>query len=116
LYGTQQQEILIFVTFPNMSARKVKISSSESINVLFKILPSGKKIAFYHGEIINSADSFQHYGISDYDRIAIIHENQLSFKTEQFWKKTTQRDYENKRIIKAFENHQSNKSFHSNKI
>jgi hypothetical protein len=91
----QQQNIMIFVTFPNICARKVNISSSESIEVLFQFLPSGKKIVFYRGEIIDSSHSFQQYQISNYDRIAIIHEDQMSFQTEQFWRKTTQQVSEN---------------------
>jgi hypothetical protein len=99
----QNQKILIFVTFPNMIPRKVKVSSSNSIDTLFQFLPNGKKVVFYHGNIIYSSHTFNKYGISDYDRIAIIQEDQISIETEQFWKKATRKDFENKRIFEAFQ-------------
>jgi hypothetical protein len=97
----QPQKIIIFLTFPNILAKRVKVFSSDPIDILFQFLPSGKKIVFYQGEIIQSYDSFQNYDISDYDRIAIINEDQMSFQTEQFWKTATLKDYENKIILKA---------------
>jgi hypothetical protein len=86
-----------------MCARKVKVLSSESIGIVFKFLPSGKEVAFFQGEIINSSHSFQKYQNTDYDRIAVIHKDQMLFQTEQFWKKITEQNKEKKRIFEAFE-------------
>jgi hypothetical protein len=88
----------VIVTSPNSIARKVRVLSSDPISILFKFLPSGNKTVFYQGEIINSSSSFQNYGILDLDRIAILNHDQISFDTEEFWKKATKRDIDNKGI------------------
>jgi hypothetical protein len=77
-------EIRIFVVFPDCSTQVVKVFSSHSINILFENLPSGEKVVFYQGNIISSSNSFQNYVTSDYDRIVIINEEQMTFQTQLF--------------------------------
>jgi hypothetical protein len=94
-------QISIYLTFPNMSTKKVKVNSSFPISVIFSILPNGNKIIFYQGEIIQSSSSFDKYRITDNDRIVIIPTQQVSFETEQFWIKATKHDIEVKSEISS---------------
>jgi hypothetical protein len=91
----------VIVTSPNTIAKKVRVLSSDPISVLFKLFPFGNKTVFYQGEIINTSSSFEYYGISDYDRIAVLNHDQMSLDTEEFWKKATKRDIDNKTIWEA---------------
>jgi hypothetical protein len=97
----QFNKMQVIVTSPNTITKKVRYLSSDPLSVLFKLFPFGNKTVFYQGEIINSSSSFEYYGISDLDRIAILNHDQMSFNTEEFWKKATKRDIDNKAIWEA---------------
>jgi hypothetical protein len=102
----QQHEITkisVYITFPNMPTKKVNVNSSDPISVLFQIFPNGNKTVFYQGEIIQSLNSFDKYGITNNDRIVIIPNQQISFNTEQFWRKATKRDFETKTQIESLQ-------------
>jgi hypothetical protein len=82
----------------------VRISIYDSISVLFHFLQFGQKTVFYQGNIIQLPKTFENYGITDNDRIVILPTNQITLATEQFWRKTTKQDIENKNQIDAFQN------------
>lgn len=98
----ENDQIFIYVSFPNMSTKKVIVSSSDSISILFQKFPNGNNTVFYQGEIIQSFNSFEKYGITNNDRIVIIPNQQISFNAEQFWRKATKRDIETKTQIESF--------------
>jgi archaellum component FlaF (FlaF/FlaG flagellin family) len=93
IHECQTNQILIYATFPNMPTKKVKVNSSNPISVLFQY---GNKTIFYQGEIIKHSNSFEKYGITNYDRIAIVPNQQISFNSEQFWRKSKKIDLEAK--------------------
>jgi hypothetical protein len=101
--GIRARKIVIFLMLTNIRLKQVRVNSSDPINVVFKFLPAGNNIVFYHGNLINSKNSFQSYGITDYDRIAITNENQMTFQFEFFWKKVTQIDIERTEILENYQ-------------
>lgn len=100
----EQKRIIIYITFPNLVAKKLRVCIEYPISILFQIHPIGEKTFFYQGIIIRSDLTFQNYGITDNDRIAILPTDQMTLKTEQFWRKATKRDIENKYQMAGFQN------------
>jgi hypothetical protein len=88
----KKANILIFIMSPVFPIFKIKVLPSDPINVIFSFLPAGNKIIFHGGKIIESDNSFNNNGIKNYDRIAIINKNQMTFQIEQFWKQITQNE------------------------
>jgi hypothetical protein len=102
VHEDQTNQISIYLSFPSMPTKKVNINTSKPISVLFSLFPNGDKTIFYHGEMIQSSNSFEKYGITNNDRIAIVPNQQISFNSEQFWRKATKRDLETKTELPLF--------------
>lgn len=100
----EQKKIMVIVTFPNVNTKKIRICISYPISTLFQTLPIGNKTIFYQGKIIQSEMTFEDYGMTDYDRIAVFPSDQMNFKAEQFWRKATKNDIENKSQILTLTN------------
>jgi hypothetical protein len=100
----EQKRIMIYLTFSNFVVDKVCVCLYDPIAVLFQILPVGEKTIFYQGRMIQSYLTFENCGITDNDRIVILSTNQMTLTTEQFWRKATKRDFEDKEQMNMFQN------------
>jgi hypothetical protein len=99
----QDDQLLIFVSFPNLKTKKLRICSSNPISVVFQLFPQGNKTVFYQGEIIEHSESFLDFGMSNNDRIVVIPTENLDFKNEVFWRNATKRDIETKKQIQIIQ-------------
>jgi hypothetical protein len=102
IHKCQTNQISIYITFPNNATKKVKVNATKPISILFSIFPNGDKTIFYQGEIIQPSNSFEKYEMTNNDRIAIVPNQQISFDSEQFWRKATKRDIETKTEFTSF--------------
>jgi hypothetical protein len=100
----ETKKVIIFVSYLNVVVRKFSVCLDDPISVLFHFLPIGQKTIFYQGNIIQSYKTFKNYGITDNDRIVILPTQGMTLTTEQFWRKVTKRDIDNKPEIEAVQN------------
>jgi hypothetical protein len=92
------------LTFSSFVVNKVRVCLYDPIAVLFQILPVDEKKIFYQGRIFQSYLSVENCGIPENDRIVILPIHQMALTNEQFWRKATKRDIEDKSQMDMFQN------------
>jgi hypothetical protein len=88
--------IIIYVCSPSHQGRKVSVIPTDPLYVVNSISPGDQKEYFFNGDVLNPNHSFQDCGISNGDRIVTVPVEQMNFKVEVFWRKTTRNSVNDK--------------------
>jgi hypothetical protein len=82
----EKDRIIIFVFSPAFGGKKVRVNSFDSVSILFQLVTLQNINALYQGNVLNSKSTFFECGISQGDKVILMNQNQIDFKTETFWK------------------------------
>jgi hypothetical protein len=93
---SQDDEILIFISFHTFSMKKILINRDKKISSIFNLFPKGEKIVFFQGQIINQDFCFSEYKFENNDRIVIVLKEHLDLNSQIYWTTMTKADEEKK--------------------
>jgi hypothetical protein len=95
----EKDKIIIFIFSPAFGGKKVRVNSLDSVSILFQLLTSQNIDVLYQGNVLNPKSTFFDCGISQGDRVILMNQNQIDFKTETFWKNLSRTESNLKQFV-----------------